>query len=64
MAKIRNHKGYSLKEIGEELLCSKQMVDNFELGKNRISESKFIKLCNYLGINPVIEVIIKFKERE
>ena len=64
ISKIRNRRGISLKELGEELSCSKQMVDNFELGRNRLKEDKFIKLCDYLDINPVIEVIVKFKERE
>lgn len=60
LASIRNRKGISLKELGEELSCSKQMIDNFELGKSRLSEEKFTKICNYLGIDPNIEVDVRF----
>ncbi len=59
---IRHRKGINLKEIGEELSCSAQMVDNFELGKCRVSKEKFAKYCNYLGIEPILEITVKFKK--
>lgn len=59
---IRRSKGISLKEIGEELSCSTQMIDNFELGKSRLSEDKFIKICDYLDIKPILEVKVNFKK--
>ena len=62
LALIRNCKGINLKEIGEELHCSTQMIDNFELGKNRISEDKFVKYCNYLDVNPNLEIKVNFKK--
>lgn len=42
--------------------CSTQMIDNFELGKNRLSDDKFNKICDYLGIKPILEVKVKFKK--
>ncbi len=64
ISEIRHEKGISLKELAEELSCSKQMIDNFELGKNRLSEDKFTKICRYLGIKPTIDVNVSFIELE
>lgn len=64
ISKIRHAQGVSLKELADELHVSKQMIDNFELGKNRLSEDKFTKICNYLGITPNIKVNVSFKELE
>lgn len=64
ISNIRRSKGISLKELSEELLCSQQMVDKYELGKSRISPMRFYKICNYLGINPEIEVTVKLKKGE
>lgn len=64
ISRIRHQQGISLKDIAEELSVSKQMIDNFELGKNRLSEDKFTKICKILNIEPNINVNVKFKELE
>ena len=64
ISRIRHQQGISLKEIAEELSVSKQMIDNFELGKNRLSEEKFTKICRYLGIKPNLNVNVSFIELE
>ncbi len=61
---IRHKQGITLKELAEDLSISKQMLDNFELGKNRLSKEKFTKICQYLGIEPIIDVRVKFIELE
>ena len=64
ICEVRHRRGISLKELAEECNCSKQMIDNFELGKNRLSEDKFTKICRYLGIKPNINVNVNFIELE
>lgn len=58
LANIRNEKGLSLEEVSKKLSVSKSTIDNWELGKTRISTTKYKKLCEIYDINPDSEIIV------
>ena len=58
LGNIRNEKGIPLEKVAKELKVSKSTIDNWELGKTRISTIKYKKLCELYGINPNSEIIV------
>ena len=52
LVKFRVERNLSLKSISEILGVTVQQVQKYENGKNRLSISLLIKLCNVCSVNP------------
>lgn len=63
LRKVRKRRCMSLREVGEQLNCSKQMVDNYECGHARISKTRFEQMCSVLQIpiDTKISVTVKLE---
>jgi len=61
LRKIRKRKNMSLREVGQQMNCSKQMIDNYECGKSRISEQRFKQFCSIFGISESTTVEVRVK---
>ena len=61
LSNVRHKHGLSIQDVAKRLKTSKTTVDNWELGKTRISCEKFQKLCEMYGIstNLIVNVSVK-----
>ena len=56
LSDVRHHRGLSIQNVAKRLKTSKTTVDNWELGKTRISWDKFMKLCEIYGISTDLKI--------
>ena len=56
LSNVRHNKGLSIQNVAKRLKTSKTTVDNWELGKTRISWDKFVKLCEIYGISTDLKI--------
>ena len=56
LSNVRRHRGLSIQEVSKRLETSKTTVDNWELGKTRISWDKFVQLCQIYGISTDLKI--------
>lgn len=56
LSNVRRNKGLSIQNVAKRLKTSKTTVDNWELGKTRISWDKFMKLCEIYGISTDLKI--------
>lgn len=61
LSDIRHEKKLSLSDVSKFLNVSKTSIDNWELGKARISFEKFKKMCDIYSISDFLEIDIKVK---
>lgn len=54
----RAEKGYSLRQLGKITGLSRTTLENYEMGKTRITKSNWESICNALGMNNEISTSI------
>lgn len=57
--KIRNHRNMTLKELSQATGYSRELIDHWELGKNKIKPKQLEKLCQALDVTNNLKVEVK-----
>lgn len=59
--KKRKQKHMSFRDLAKRTGKSRQTIDNYFLGRTKMSEETFIKLCRILNFEPNLKVIVSLE---
>lgn len=57
--RIRNHRDITLKELSQETGYSKELIDHWELGKNKMKPNQLENLCKALNVTNNLKIEVK-----